>query len=46
MMRMTSPTVILTWREPKMKEIYDLIRQKEGDLERIQREIDALRLRR
>jgi hypothetical protein len=27
-----------------MKEIYDLIRQKEGDLERIQREIDALRL--
>lgn len=27
-----------------MKDIYELIRQKEGDLERIQREIDALRL--
>lgn len=27
-----------------MRDIYELIRQKEGDLERIQREIDALRL--
>ena len=27
-----------------MKDIYELIRQKEGDLERIQREIDALKL--
>lgn len=27
-----------------MKDIYELIRQKEADLERIQREIDALRL--
>ena len=27
-----------------MKDIYELIRQKESDLERIQREIDALRL--
>ena len=28
----------------QMKDIYELIRQREGDLERIQREIDALRL--
>lgn len=27
-----------------MKDIYDVIRQKESDLERIQREIEALRL--
>ncbi|HJX00131.1 MAG TPA: hypothetical protein VJ453_08215 [Terriglobales bacterium] len=27
-----------------MKDIYELIRQKEADLDRIQREIDALRL--
>lgn len=27
-----------------MKDIYSLIRQKEGDLERIQRELEALRL--
>jgi len=27
-----------------MRDIYELIRQKEGDLERIQREIEALRL--
>jgi len=27
-----------------MKDIYELIRQKEADLERIQREVDALRL--
>jgi len=27
-----------------MKDIYELIRHKEADLERIQREIDALRL--
>lgn len=27
-----------------MRDIYDVIRQKEADLERVQREIDALRL--
>ena len=27
-----------------MKDIYDVIRQKEAELERVQREIDALRL--
>jgi len=27
-----------------MKDIYDVIRQKEADLERVQREIEALRL--
>lgn len=31
-------------REHSMKDIYTLIRQKEGDLERIQHELEALRL--
>jgi hypothetical protein len=31
-------------KEPGMKDIYSLIRQKEADLERIQHELEALRL--
>jgi hypothetical protein len=31
-------------KEPGMKDIYNLIRQKEADLERIQHELEALRL--
>src|SRR5437764_10244087 len=45
MMRITPPPIITTSaREQTMKDIYELIRQKEADLDRIQREIDALRL--
>lgn len=33
-----------TGAKPKMRDIYELIRQKESDLERIKREVDVLRM--
>jgi hypothetical protein len=43
MMR-TTPTIFYASEQIIMRDIYEVIRQKESDLERIQHEIEALRL--